>query len=172
MVLLRPTIALADAGPLPSVKQNVISVSPAHAVIQAFSARRLIVKRRVQIASAVFRPSAPAPRITTLRAPATAVSGAVVPVAFSAIGSKVRIVASIGPTIIEKTVVVRQRGVVSIQSPKSDLSSRVMMVRVYAISGSQSSRREATVVLVRPSAALAAHDVRDGANRSATPFMQ
>jgi hypothetical protein len=61
----------------------------------------------------------------------------------------VKIVASIGPTIISKTIVSAQHGVIAIRSPKSDRDSRIMTVRAYAQDGSRSSTLQALVVLVR-----------------------
>jgi hypothetical protein len=151
LVLLRPTIALAEAGPLPSVKHSAIGVPPNRKPVQAFSPLRLIVQRRVQLAT-IASPPAPPPRVTNVHVQTTAASGTIVPVSFATVGTKVRIIASIGPTIVSRTEVSGRRGVVAIHSPKSDRLSRVMTIRVYAISGAHSARREATVVLVRPPA--------------------
>jgi hypothetical protein len=92
----------------------------------------------------------PEPRMTDLRVPTTARSGDFVPVAFGAVGRQVKIVASIGPTIVSKTIIAAQRGVIAIRSPKSDLDSRVMTVRAYAQDGNRTSTLQAMVVLVHP----------------------
>jgi hypothetical protein len=92
----------------------------------------------------------PAPRMTDLRVPVTAKSGDFVPISFGAVGHQVKIVASIGPTIVSKTIVTAQHGVIAIRSPKSDLDSRVMTVRAYAEDGHRSSWLQAMVVLVHP----------------------
>ncbi|MFN2459863.1 MAG: hypothetical protein ABR591_04110 [Candidatus Velthaea sp.] len=92
----------------------------------------------------------PQPHITDLRVPSLAKSGDVVPVAFHADARKVRIVASIGPTVVAKTLVNSSNGVVAIRPPNSDRDGRVMTVRAYAQNGSRVAMLQAMVVLVSP----------------------
>jgi hypothetical protein len=105
-------------------------------------------------AQAVPLPTTPTqtapPRMTDLHVPTTAKSGEFVAVRYGAVGHQVKIVASIGPEVVAKTVVTAQRGTVNIKSPKSDRLSRVMTVRAYAQDGNRSSSLQAIVVLVHP----------------------
>ena len=88
--------------------------------------------------------------MTDLHVPSTVKSGEFVSVRYGAVGHQVKIVASIGPTVVAKTVVTAQRGTVNFRSPKSDRLSRIMTVRAYAQDGNRSSSLQAIVVLVRP----------------------
>jgi hypothetical protein len=166
-----PVVAYADPEPAPAdaplVKANVSLRTPdrlPNVVAQAALVHRpailvrapKLAERRLLAAVPVPLPvkhleplDTPAPRMTDLRVPSTAKSGDFIPVTFGAIGRQVKIVASIGPTIISKTIVAAQHGVIAIRSPKSDRDSRVMTVRAYAQDGSRSSTLQAMVVLVR-----------------------
>jgi hypothetical protein len=88
--------------------------------------------------------------MTDLKVPATAKSGDFIPVSFGAVARQVKIVASIGPTVVSRTIIGAQRGVIAIRSPRSDLDSRVMTVRAYAQDGNRTSTLQAMVILVRP----------------------
>lgn len=90
------------------------------------------------------------PEMRSLRVPAIVHSGDLVQVAYRALAKSVRIVASIGPTIVARRVVHGADGVVAIRPPKSDINSRVMTVRAYAQNGPLIDSREAMVVLVTP----------------------
>ncbi len=149
--LVRPSVSLQVPTRLP----NVVS--------RALVARRpLLVSRRlkpvehhvvvaaVPLVKRAEPEQTPAPRMTDLQVPNTAKSGDYIPVRFGAVGRQVKIVASIGPTIVSKTIVAAQNGVISIRSPKSDRDSRIMTVRAYAEDGNRVSSLQAMVVLVHP----------------------
>jgi hypothetical protein len=148
--LVKANVSLRPPAGLPSV---VAQASLVHRPVLLAHAPKLIERRLIAVASVPAKhvdvPDTPAPRMTDLRVPSTAKSGDFIPVAFGAIGRQVKIVASIGPTIISKTIVAAQHGVIAIRSPKSDRDSRVMTVRAYAQDGSRSSTLQAMVVLVR-----------------------
>lgn len=102
------------------------------------------------------QPETPAPVMTDLHVPKTAKSGDFVPVSFGGVAHQVKIVASIGPTVVSKTIiaarrgVTAQRGMIAIKAPQSDRDSRIMTVRAYAQSGNRTSIMQAWVVLVKP----------------------
>ena len=154
--LVRSNVSLRVPAPLPNVvaqaalihKPALLAHAPKLAEHRLIAAAPIVVKRP-DIAH-VEQPDTPAPRMTDLHVPTTAKSGDFIPVSFGAIGRSVKIVASIGPTIVSKTVVEAQHGVVSIRSPKSDRDSRIMTVRAYAQDGNRTSTLQAMVVLVHP----------------------
>jgi hypothetical protein len=102
------------------------------------------------------QPEVPAPVMTDLHVPKTAKSGDFVPVSFGGVAHQVKIVASIGPTVVSKTIiaarrgVTAQRGMIAIKAPQSDRDSRVMTVRAYAQNGNRTAIMQALVVLVKP----------------------
>jgi hypothetical protein len=165
-------LASADPEPAPAdvplVTANVSLRAPArlpNVVAQASlidrpalvaHAPKLLERRLIAAAPVIQTPlkhadtsTTPEPRMTDLRVPSTAHAGDFIPVAFGAVGRRVKIVASIGPTIVSKTIVSASRGTISIRSPKSDRDSRVMTVRAYAQDGNRTSTLQAMVVLVR-----------------------
>lgn len=148
--LVKADVSLRPAAGLPSV---VTQANLVHRPVLITHPPKLAERRLVAVAAIAPKhldlPQTPAPRMTDLRVPSTAKSGDFIPVTFGAIGRQVKIVASIGPTIISKTIVAAQHGVIAIHSPKSDRDSRVMTVRAYAQDGSRSSTLQAMVVLVR-----------------------
>jgi hypothetical protein len=148
--LVKANVSLRAPAGLPSVvaQANLIRHPVALLHPPKLAERRLIAVAPVSIKH-VDVANTPAPRMTDLRVPSTAKSGDFIPVTFGAIGRQVKIVASIGPTIISKTIVAAQHGVIAIRSPKSDRDSRVMTVRAYAQDGSRSSTLQAMVILVR-----------------------
>jgi hypothetical protein len=148
--LVKANVSLRPPAGLPSVVAQASLVHHPALLVHApkLTERRLIAAAPVSVKH-VDVPDTPAPRMTDLRVPSTAKSGDFIPVTFGAIGRQVKIVASIGPTIISKTIVAAQHGVIAIRSPKSDRDSRVMTVRAYAQDGSRSSTLQAMVVLVR-----------------------
>ena len=118
--------------------QSVVPVRVAIAPLPAPPSPR--VQRAVHVAT-------PRPTISDLRVPMSAKSGDTVAIAFHAQAKRVRIVASIGPTIVSNTTVTARNGVARIRSPKSDRDGRIMMVRAYAETGGVTSSQEAMVVL-------------------------
>ncbi len=150
--LVRPALSLHVPALLPRVDRAPIR----HVTIAARSARTSDRHLPAAVALATvptvkaIQPETPAPMMTDLRVPTTAKSGDFIPVSFGAVARQVKIVASIGPTIVSKTIIGAQRGVIAIRSPKSDLDSRVMTVRAYAQDGKRSSTLQAMVILVRP----------------------
>ena len=152
--LVRPALSLR----VPALLPRVDRASPLpHVALSArllHSAERRLSAPLTMVAgpaiSKPMRPETPAPIMTDLRVPTTAKSGDFIPVSFGAVARQVKIVASIGPTIVSKTIIGAQRGVIAIRSPKSDLDSRVMTVRAYAQDGKRSSTLQAMVVLIRP----------------------
>jgi len=152
--LVKANVSLRAPARLPNVvaQANLVHRPPLLVHPPKLAERRLLAVAPVPVAMAVKHLDSvdtPAPRMTDLRVPSTAKSGDFIPVTFGAIGRQVKIVASIGPTIISKTIVAAQHGVIAIRSPKSDRDSRVMTVRAYAQDGSRSSTLQAMVVLVR-----------------------
>lgn len=155
--LVRPNVSLYIPTQLPNVVAHT-NVAHKAAVVALHPVRP--PERRSNVLAMAAPPSAlathneppesPAPIMTDLRVPSTAKSGDFVPVSFGAVARQVKIVASIGPTIVSKTIVNEQHGVIAIRSPKSDLDSRVMTVRAYAQDGNRSSTLQAMVVLVHP----------------------
>jgi hypothetical protein len=130
------------------VREPITAVHPVKHV-----ERRLIAA--APVGSVTFRrpdaPDEPQPRMTDLHVPSTAKSGDFIKVKFGAKGGqRVKIVASIGPTIVSKTIVSAQSGEIAIKSPASDRDSRVMTVRAYAENGTRTSTLQALVVLVHP----------------------
>lgn len=154
--LVKANVSLRAPAGLPNVvaqaniiHRSALAVHPAPKLTE----RRLVASAPLPAAPPLEKradlPVTPAPRMTDLRVPSTAKSGDFIPVTFGAIGRQVKIVASIGPTIISKTIVAAQHGVIAIRSPKSDRDSRIMTVRAYAQDGSRTSTLQALVVLVR-----------------------
>jgi hypothetical protein len=148
-VSLRPPAGLPSVMPH-AAPEHEHRDRPALAVRLAKPAEHRVIVTAMAPPKRLDEPYRPAPRMTDLRVPSTAKSGDFVPVAFGAVGRQVKIVASIGPTIVSKTIVAAQRGVIAIRSPRSDLDSRVMTVRAYAEDGKRTSTLQALVVLVRP----------------------
>jgi hypothetical protein len=147
-VSLRVQTRLPNVVPLPAVvvPHPVVIAHPAKA-----PERRAVVALGPVLSKHVDHPdNSPAPRMNDLQVPTTAKSGDFIPVSFGATGRQVKIVASIGPTIVSKTIVAAKHGVIAIRSPKSDLDSRVMTVRAYAEDGNRTSTLQALVVLIRP----------------------
>jgi hypothetical protein len=140
-------IAPRKKGPLPlhdaeaAVEHRVVAMAPVGAPAPKHAA---------------LLPEAPAPVMTDLHVPKTAKSGDFVPVSFGGVAHQVKIVASIGPTVVSKTIiaarrgVTAQRGMIAIKAPQSDRDSRVMTVRAYAQSGNRTAIMQAWVVLVKP----------------------
>jgi hypothetical protein len=152
--LVKASVSLPVPAPLPSVLASATLV-PVHRPANLISRPPKVAERRQLVAAMILPrrsviPSSPAPRMTDLHVPTTAKSGDFIPVSFGAVGRQVKIVASIGPTIVSKTIIAAQRGVIAIKSPKSDLDSRVMTVRAYAQDGNRTSTLQAMVVLIRP----------------------
>jgi hypothetical protein len=148
--LVKANVSLRAPAELPSVvaqanvlRHPALTVRPPKLLERRLIASAPVIEKRPDL------PVSPAPRMTDLRVPSTAKSGDFIPVSFGAIGRQVKIVASIGPTIISKTIVAAQHGVIAIRSPKSDRDSRIMTVRAYAQDGSRTSTLQALVVLVR-----------------------
>jgi hypothetical protein len=147
---VKANVSLRAAAGLPSVvAQANLLQHPAFLAHPPKLAQRRLVAVAPVVEKRADVPITPAPRMTDLRVPSTAKSGDFIPVSFGAIGRQVKIVASIGPTIISRTIVAAQHGVIAIRSPKSDRDSRIMTVRAYAQDGSRSSTLQALVVLVR-----------------------
>ena len=152
--LVNASVSLRVPAPLPNVVPQIAEPTVnvralAAGVIHAAK----IAERRIAFAPPSHKadlPDTPAPRMTDLHVPSTAKSGDFIPVSFGAVARQVKIVASIGPTIVSKTIVAAQHGVIAIRSPKSDRDSRVMTVRAYAQDGNRSSTLQAMVVLVHP----------------------
>jgi hypothetical protein len=155
--LIRPNVSLRVAARLPNVvasravaphlEQPVASHLahvPTHRALSTVVAMAALPAKHVEL------PRTPAPLMTDLKVPATAKSGDFIPVSFGAVARQVKIVASIGPTVVSKTIIGAQRGVIAIRSPRSDLDSRVMTVRAYAQDGNRTSTLQAMVILVRP----------------------
>jgi hypothetical protein len=161
--LIHPRVSLRVPAPLPNVvaKLTVQALQPpgdlrslgASTTTRATATRvaeRHVVAFAVPAPPRQVLPDSPMPRMTDLRVPKTAKSGDFVPVSFgAAVARQVKIVASIGPMIVSKTIVGAQHGSITIQSPKSDLDSRIMTVRAYAQNGNRTSTLQAMVVLVR-----------------------
>jgi hypothetical protein len=148
--LIHASVSLRAAARLPNVEAQ--AMLPAHHFVVIASPAKPVERRVIAAlppSKHVDQPGTPAPRMTDLYVPSTAKSGDFVPVTFRAIGRQVKIVASIGPTIVSKTIIAAQRGVIAIRSPRSDRDSRVMTVRAYAQDGNRSSTAQAMVVLVR-----------------------
>lgn len=139
---------------LPNVVAKAVAIHHQPALVEVPPVVPLrTAERKVALAPSVkpaVVPQTPGPQMTDLRVPTTAKSGDFVPVSFGAVARQVKIVASIGPTIVSKTIIGAQHGVISIRAPKSDLDSRVMTVRAYAENGNRTSTLQALVVLVRP----------------------
>jgi hypothetical protein len=157
--LVKARVSLGVPAPLPSVVAAAVDAKsvpaalrhrPVVAHVPSHAERRVALADVAPTKRTVPPVDTPAPRMTDLHVPVTAKAGDFVPVSFGAVGHQVKIVASIGPTIVSKTIVTAQRGVVAIRSPKSDLDSRVMTVRAYAEDGHRSSWLQAMVVLVHP----------------------
>jgi hypothetical protein len=161
--LVNARLSLHITAPLPSVVAQsapaIVAASPNRHLPQTTRGAKAAPEHRVLAfalgAPAVPRrpaPAEPAPTMTDLHVPETAKSGDFVNVKFGARGGRqVKIVASIGPTIVSRTIVHAQKGEISIRSPKSDRDSRIMTVRAYAQDGTHStSTLQAIVVLVRP----------------------
>ena len=149
--LVKANVYLHVPGHLPNVVARATLVHHAALVVHP---PKLAERHTLVTAMAPQRhvdvPDTPAPRMTDLHVPSTAKSGDFVPVSFGAVGRQVKIVASIGPTIVSKTIIAAQRGVIAIRSPKSDRDSRIMTVRAYAQDGNRTSTLQAMVVLVHP----------------------
>jgi hypothetical protein len=154
--LIKPNVSLHVPAGLPNVVARAPVRKPAIAI--ALHPVRAVERHVPVVAMAVPAPvpkrsdvpETPEPRMTDLRVPTTAKSGDFVPVSFGAVARQVKIVASIGPTIVSKTIVGTQHGVIAIRSPKSDLDSRIMTVRAYAQNGNRTATLQAMVVLVHP----------------------
>lgn len=157
--LMRPAVALGTLDRLPNVLRSAriahtVPMRPrttpnSQAALR--SSRRTTGRSERRLASAV--PGAPRfaePRITDLRVPMTAKSGESVPVAYHAVASKVKIVATIGPTVVARKTVDSSGGVLALHPPKSNRDGRVMTVRAYAQNGDRTSIVQAMVVLIRP----------------------
>jgi len=143
-------IATAQAGHIRSLPHlRIARIAHVRLAHQAIVVARAVVAATPRARRAALVATR-APKITDLRVPMSATSGDTVPVAFHTDAKRVRIVASIGPTVVSRTTVASRSGVVDIKSPKSDRDGRIMMVRAYAESGSRMSSQEAMVVLVRP----------------------
>jgi hypothetical protein len=153
--LVNASVSLREQAPLPNVVAHVTEATASiHGAAAAAGHAVKAAEHRVVAFAATARkadvPDTPAPRMTDLHVPSTAKSGDFIPVTFGAVARQVKIVASIGPTIVSKTIVAAQHGVIAIRSPKSDRDSRVMTVRAYAQDGNRSSTLQAMVVLVHP----------------------
>jgi hypothetical protein len=148
--LVKANLSLRAPARLPNVVAQALLIHRPAVIVHPpkLMERRLIAAAPVPVKHAEVIDT-PEPRMTDLRVPATAHSGDFIPVTFGAIGRQVKIVASIGPTIVSKTIIAAQHGVIAIRSPKSDRDSRVMTVRAYAQDGSRSSTLQAMVILVR-----------------------
>ncbi len=156
--LITPNVSLRVPAHLPNVVAQAATV--AHRPLGPPHPVRVITEQRRAPAIAFVAPATPvkhldlavtpAPRMTDLRVPNTAKSGDFISVSFGAVARQVKIVASIGPTIISKTIIGAQHGSIAIRSPKSDLDSRIMTVRAYAQDGNRTSTLQAMVVLVHP----------------------
>ncbi len=155
--LVKPSLSLHVPTNLP----NVLAVAaPAHKLAPVPPHVAHVATRRADAVAiaAVASPAVPKrqemvqpdPQMTDLRVPSTAKSGDFVPVSFGAVAHQVKIVASIGPTIVARTVIGAQHGSIAIRAPKSDLDSRIMTVRATAQVGNRTSTLQAMVVLVRP----------------------
>jgi len=153
--LIKPNVSLHVPAGLPNVVARApVRKPPATALHPARAVERHVPVVAMAVPVPAPRHSdvseTPEPRMTDLRVPTTAKSGDFVPVSFGAVARQVKIVASIGPTIVSKTIVGAEHGVIAIRSPKSDLDSRIMTVRAYAQNGNRTATLQAMVVLVRP----------------------
>jgi hypothetical protein len=167
--LVNARVSLHIPAPLPSVVAHAAlppaalppAAPPYHHLLATARGSRLLADHRIialapAASAATFirrvAPAEPAPMMTDLHVPTMAKSGDFISVKFGARGGRqVKIVASIGPTIVSRTIVHAQNGEISIRSPKSDRDSRIMTVRAYAQDGSRStSTLQAMVVLVHP----------------------
>jgi hypothetical protein len=152
--LVKSNVSLRAPAGLPNVVPRVAVVVPHPAVVEhppkPVERRALVAMAPVAAPKHVEWPNTPAPQMNDLHVPSTAKSGDFIPVSFGATGRQVKIVASIGPTIVSKTIVAAKRGMIAIRSPKSDLDSRVMTVRAYAEDGNRTSTLQAMVVLIHP----------------------
>ncbi|GAC1426566.1 MAG: hypothetical protein NVSMB5_21110 [Candidatus Velthaea sp.] len=128
---------------------------PSVSARQAVPARRIPLKRKVFVQPIVAstrsdRRSVAEPKMSNLAVPTTARNGDLVRVAYRAIADRVRIVASIGPTVVAKKTVSSKTGVVAFRPPASNRDGRVMTIRAYAMNGNRTSSLQAMVVLVGP----------------------
>jgi hypothetical protein len=152
--LVSPKIALNRVDRLPALLARTRTIAHVSVVPPAVRER---VRPPVDVALAPHAPAArivhtrpvPMPKMTDLRVPAIATSGQPVNVVFRAVADTVKIVASIGPTVVSRTIVAhRHSGVVAIRPPAAGHDSRVMMVRAYAKNGNRTSSMQAMVVIV------------------------
>jgi len=126
--------ALVRVPPMRAAKPVTVAVIPEHPARSSVPASR---------------PHGEQPRITSLQAPLEATSGGAVPVSYRAVGSNIRIVATIGPTIVARRSAPGPSGTVVIPAPPSDRDGRLMTVRAYASSGGRTATGETFVVLDR-----------------------
>jgi len=138
----------------PLIARASIVHAPAFTAARATATRRLPLKRSLLTQPVVVarsnRRSVAEPKMSNLAAPTMAKNGDLVRVAYRAIADKVRLVASIGPTVVAKKTVSSKTGVFAIRPPASDRDGRVMTIRAYAMNGNRSSTLQAMVVLVGP----------------------
>ncbi|GAC1418924.1 MAG: hypothetical protein NVSMB64_28430 [Candidatus Velthaea sp.] len=127
----------------------VFTAARATAVAHRLPIKRAMLVQRVATVRSPRR-SVAEPKMSNLAVPTTAKNGDLVRIAYRAIADKVRIVASIGPTIVAKKTVSSKTGVVAFRPPASDRDGRVMTIRAYAMNGNLTSTLQAMVVLVGP----------------------
>jgi len=134
----------------PAPVPHVIAYTPplvAKASVRSYAVRRIA---RAPLAATIARLQKSQPKMSALSVPATAKNGDLVHVAYSAVAQRVRIVASIGPTIVGKAFSTKRAGVIAFRPPASNRDGRVMTVRAYALDGTRSASLQAMVVLVGP----------------------
>jgi hypothetical protein len=141
------TPPIVAAGDVPHVVLSQAPAPPRRIAPKAVVAMAPAVPRVMMRARHAVRIVSPRPIISDLVVPMSATSGDTVSVAFHSDAKRVRIVATIGPTVVSRTTVTSHNAVVGIKSPKSDRDGRIMMVRAYAESGDRMSSQEAMVVL-------------------------